>query len=397
MATTYPLATLGPTISSTGISIPTYADVLASLTASFQSIYGSDIYVEPDSKDGQMLAIYAQAVNDANNACVSVYNAYSPATAQGANLSSVVKINGISRNVSSASTVDVLIVGQAGTTITSGVVTDSAENPWSLPATVNIPPAGEVTVTATCQTQGAIVLTSGSALQITTPTRGWQSATAAADAAEGAPVEQDPTLRQRQTTSTAIPSLTVMEGIVGAVANVTGVTRYAAYENDTKTTDSNGITANAIALVVEGGDATAIADAIAAKKTPGGPTFGTTSETVTNIYGMPIVINFSRPSYQAITVAISLKALSGYTTAIGVLVQTAVSDYINSVAIGGGAAQAVEWDSCITAAKSVAGGTTFKISALTLTGPSGAGSPDIAIAFNQAGSCTVDSVVLTVT
>lgn len=394
---TFPLATLACTISSTGISAPSYNDILSSLTASFQSIYGTDIYVDPDSQDGQWLAIIAQAINDANSATIAVYNAYSPATAQGANLSSVVKINGISRNVSSASTVDVLVGGQVGQTITAGLVSDPNKNQWALPASVLIPSAGEITVTATCQTPGAITLLDGTALEILNPQLGWQSAVAASDASDGSPVEMDAALRQRQTTSTAIPSLTVLEGIVGAVANVSGVTRYVAYENDTKTTDANGITANAIALVVEGGDAVAIATAIASKKTPGGPTFGSTSETVTNIYGMPITINFSRPTDQAITVAIAMKALSGYSSATGVLVQNAVSAYINVVAIGGGSAQAVEWDACIAAAKSVAGGTTFKISSLTLTGPGGAGTPDVPLAFNQAAFCTPSSVVLTVT
>jgi uncharacterized phage protein gp47/JayE len=113
----------------------------------------------------------------------------------------------------------------------------------------------------------------GTINQIATPARGWQSVTNPADAAEGAPVEKDPVLRQRQTVSTALPSLTVLDGIIGAVANVPGVTRYVAYENDTSAADANGIPSHSISLVVEGGDATAIANAIAAKKTPGSGTY----------------------------------------------------------------------------------------------------------------------------
>jgi hypothetical protein len=43
------------------------------------------------------------------------------------------------------------------------------------------------------------------------------------------------------------------------VAAVLGVTRLAAYENDTNSTDGNGIPAHALSLVVDGGDALAIA------------------------------------------------------------------------------------------------------------------------------------------
>ncbi|WP_279613142.1 hypothetical protein [Burkholderia ubonensis] len=40
---------------------------------------------------------------------------------------------------------------------------------------------------------------------------------------------------------------------------------------------------------------------------------------------------------------------------------------------------------------------TFKLSGLTLSGPRGAGAPDIALLFNEAASCTPASVTLVVT
>jgi hypothetical protein len=181
------------------------------------------------------------------------------------------------------------------------------------------------------------------------------------------------------------------------VASVAGVTRYVAYDNDTRVTDANGIPGNSLAMVVEGGDVTAIASAIAGKKGPGGGTYGTTSATVINVYNMPITINFFRPNYQAITGAMSLKALAGFTTAIGAAAQQAVSDYVNQVAIGGGPSGTVEWADALTAANSIPGSNTFKLTALTLAGPGGPGAPDVPLAFNQAASCTPASIVLTVT
>lgn len=389
------ITTTAPTIDSTGITAPSYEDVLEYMQAQYQGIYGADIYLGNDSKDGQFIAVIAKAISDANAVAIAVYNAFSPATAQGANLSSVVKINGIAREVASNSTVDLNIVGQAGTTITNGIVTDQSNNQWALPATAEIPPSGTVTVTATCQTQGAITASAGTTWTIATPTRGWQSVTNTDDASPGAPVEEDPDLRQRQTVSTAIPSSTVFEGIIGAVANVSGVARYTPYENDTDEVDANGLPSHTICLVVEGGDVTDIANAIASKKTPGGGTYGTTSTVVLNKYGVPVTINIFRPVDQAMSVAINFRALTGYTSTIGAAVQQAVSDYINAIAIGGGPAQSVEWDACIAAAKSVSGGSTFKIESLVITGPGGAGTPDVPLTFNQAATCTPDDVVMT--
>ncbi|UIY58262.1 baseplate J/gp47 family protein [Burkholderia cepacia] len=391
------LTTLAPTIDANGITAPTYAEAFAFLQDQFRSIYGADTYLEPDSQDGQLLGVFAKAISDVNSVAIAIYRSFSPATAQGDALSSNVKINGIAKKSASYSSADLVLIGQAGKTITNGAAKDTNGVQWMLPATVTIPPSGTITVTATCATIGDVSARAGTINQIATPVLGWQSVTNPADAAEGAPVESDAALRQRQTVSTALPSLTVLDGIVGAVANVPGVTRYVAYENDTSSTDANGIPSHSISLVVEGGDATAIANAIAAKKTPGAGTFGTTSIVVADIYGRPITISFFRPTGAPIEATVTIKALGGYTTQAGQQIQQAVSDYINGVQIGGGLSGSVEWGDALTAANSVGGGVTFKLSGLTLTGPRGAGTPDVALLFNEAASCTPANVTLVVT
>ena len=103
MATTYPLPTLACTISAAGISAPQYSDILASLQASAQLIFGSDVYLQPDSQDGQLLAVFAQAMYDANMATIAAYNSFSPATAVGVGLSNAVRINNIKRAVATNS------------------------------------------------------------------------------------------------------------------------------------------------------------------------------------------------------------------------------------------------------------------------------------------------------
>jgi uncharacterized phage protein gp47/JayE len=389
------ITSVAPVISATGISAPAYSDILAYLIAKYQGIYGTDIYLGADSQDYQSIAIYASAINDTNAAIIADYNSRSPSTSQGAALSSAVKINGLARYVPTNSTVDQIIVGQAFTPIINGVTQDSNGNKWSLPASVTIPSGGTITVTATCQTPGAVAASIGTVNRIATPTLGWQSVTNASAAVPGAPIETDSQLRQRQGNSTALPALTPVGGIKAAVSALIGVTQCVIYENDTGTTNALGIPAHAIAAVVQGGDVTQIASMIALKKTPGTSTFGTTTQTVPDTNAIPTSINFSRPTNVAITVAISLHALAGYSTTVGATIQNAVASYINSVTIGGGQGNSVEWDSCIAAAKGVAGSSTFKIVSLTVSGPGGAGTPDVAIAYNQTPTCTAASVTLT--
>jgi uncharacterized phage protein gp47/JayE len=392
------ITSVAPVINATGISAPAFPDVLAYIIAKYQGIYGTDIYLGNDSQDYQFLSAgIATPINDLNAAIIATYNAYSPATAQNANLSSVVKINGLNRNASGNSTVDQIIGGTVGTPIINGVTQDQNGNKWTLPTPITIPPSGTITVTATCQTPGAIQAGIGAVNIIATPTFGWQTVTNASAANAGAPVETDSQLKARQAVSTALPSRTVLEGTVGAVWGVTGVTRVTPYENDLSTTDANGVPGNKIYLVVEGGDSTAIANAIASKKTPGTGTYGTTTISVTDAYGIAHNINFYRPTYDAITCAITLKALAGYTSTIGAAIQAAVSAYINAVPIGGAPGGTVEWDSALSVAKGVSGNNTFRITSFTLSGPGGAGAPDVPLAFNHAGQATPSSVVITPT
>ena len=385
------------TIDDKGINAPDFPAVLNWLKDQYRGIYGQDVYLENDSQDGQLVGIFARAIHDCNSACVSVYNSFSPSTAQGTGLSSVVKINGIARALPAFSSVDLVLVGQAGTTITNGNVSDTNNQQWNLPETVVIPPSGEITVTATADAVGAIRAQSGTITNIGTPTRGWQSVTNPLAAVEGSPVESDADLRRRQSVSTALPSLTVLDGIVGSVASLNGVTRYKPYENDTSLTDANGVPSHSIALVVEGGDAQAIADAIMAKKTPGTGTYGTTQVSSVDAFGISHLISFFRPTIVPVSVSMRLKAFTGYTTTIEAEIKQSVVDYIKSLDIS----DMVSVSRLYAPATLYNGSNsrTFEIQPNTLMiardGDPVAAS-DIVMAFNEAADCGVDDVQIVI-
>lgn len=318
----------------TGLHLPDYAAVLADLQDKARAIYGEDLYLDADSQDGQLLAIFADALTDAYALAGSVYNSYAPSTAQGVSLSRQVVINGLQRKDTSHSTAELRLVGTAGTTLTAAVASDSQDQRWLIPDGTVIPAAGEILVTATAEDQGDIRASAGDISTIATPTRGWHSVTNPAAAEAGAPTEQDAALRRRQTISTARPSKTVLEGIAGAVAEIDGVTRVRAYENDTDETDANGVPRKNISLVVEGGDAAEIADAIARRKTPGCGTHGDTAVQTTDRYGSPTTIRFWRPVDVAISGTIRIRPLSGYLAATGDTAGTNVVNAVTALGIG---------------------------------------------------------------
>ena len=222
-------AYFAPFISPTaGLVLPPYQSIINDLISGYKAIYPQVVYLGTDTAKYQEISIFALKVYDCNLASQLAYNARSPLTAVGADLDSIVKMNGIARLPASYSTAPETITGVAGTIITNGILTDTQGNSWSLPITVTIPNSGSVTVGITCQTAGSIQAQIGSITTISGgATAGWTGATNPSPALPGLPVESDSQLRARQALSVASPSLTRLAGTISAIAAVPGVTRYA--------------------------------------------------------------------------------------------------------------------------------------------------------------------------
>lgn len=395
MTTTYPLPTLACTITPTGITAPPYSDIFASLQASFRLIYGEDAYLEADSQDGQLLAIFAKALSDANSATIAAYYSFSPQTAVGTGLSNAVKINHMARLVATKSEVNVTLTGQAGTTILDGIVGDNDGNRWFLPVTVTIPTGGTIITTAQAEFDGALSAPIGTVTRILTPTAGWQSVTNASAASPGLPVESDAALRARQEITPALNAYTVLEGLAAAIKALPGVVYGTLYQNDTGTTDSNGLPAHSISAVVKGGVAADIAQVIYTKKDSGVATYGTTTVAITDVSGASRNINFFIPAEIAIKVTVTLHPLANYTTAIRDKIKQAVADFINGLPIAEPVVITRLYGPALLMGS--ADTETFEITTIQAAlSPSGTlGTTDIAITFTQKAVIAITDVTIT--
>jgi uncharacterized phage protein gp47/JayE len=365
----------------------------------YRSIYGQDVYLGNDCQDGQFVQLLAQALDDVNDEALATYNAYSPSSAQGAGLSSLVKINGIRRKIATSSNCDFLHVGQVGTVISGGVVSDPAGNRWAFPD-FTIPSSGQILVTGTCETLGAVALAAGAVDTengkgaIATIQYGWQSAKNPSAAAIGAPVEKDSELRRRQAFSVALPSKTVLGGLVGALYAISGVSRLRPYENDTNQPDANGIPGKAVSIVIDGGDANQIASVIALKKGSAG-TWGSTSVDVTDDVGISRAVAFFRPTLVPITYSLTVKPLAGYTSSVEAQIQQSLSDWTNGLGIGNGVqlSQAYAYADLIGQSTS----STFEILPNSLAVARDGVVPtvaDVPLAFNEAPTCVPNNVLI---
>ena len=58
------MAYFAPYIDATGFHYPTYQDIVDDMVAGAKSIFGSDLYLENDSADYQLISIFASKTYD---------------------------------------------------------------------------------------------------------------------------------------------------------------------------------------------------------------------------------------------------------------------------------------------------------------------------------------------
>lgn len=358
-----------PFLDANGPNVPSYQDVEDFYVSECRRIFGDDVYLENDSQDFQLIAAFSLKWSELAQALIQVYNARSPKEAIGVGLDGIVSVNGIRRAPLSYSTAPLTLNGTPFTQISNGIVTDTAGYKWALPDTVTVGSEGSVTVTGTCQTAGAITAASGTITIISTPVFGWFGVTNVFPATPGQPQENDTQLRYRQAVSVANPSQALKDGVLGAILDLPNVVAAQVYENDTNATltelegvsNPDGFPPHSMTAVVNGGDGLEIAKVIALRKTTGCYTNGDQPYTIPDSNGVLNTIRFFLPETLAIDVGVTIEPLARYSSAIGLLVQQAVINYLNSLTIG----QSVIRSEVERAASSVNAGMQYPLFSLT--------------------------------
>lgn len=383
------------TVSENGIQAPSYAEIFEYFQSKAREIFGQDVNLDADTQDGQLIAIFALALSDVNAQAIATYNQFNPNTAVGVGLDSAVKTNGITRHTATNSTVDLGLIGQAGTVITNGVATDDNENRWLLPEQVVIPVSGEITITAIAEEVGAIEASPNTITQIGTPTLGWQSVNNPTQATVGVAVETDAELRQRQSRSTELPSVSLWEGIIGSLLNLPGVIRVSGVKNDEDDPSPEGVPGHTIAMIVDGGEVDEIGETIFLKKGEGVGTYGSVQTTYIDTYGFPNVIKFSRPTIVNAYVTLTITPSTTYISSVADEIKQRIADYINGLSIGESVNIARVLSSAV---KDCTTGVDdrFDVTAITMGEASGSQTAaSIPIEWNEAAYCDVDNITVT--
>ena len=143
--------------------------------------------------------------------------------------------------------------------------------------------------------------------------------------------EDDAAARKRIPNALAARGAGSIDAITAAVKSCQWVRDAKVYENDTDSTDANGIPAHSLAAVIYGGDAQAVARAIYETKAPGVGTYGSSYEDFQDESGNTHRIHYSRTETRRIFAYMTIRRLPGCDeAAVTEAVTAAVNDYINN-------------------------------------------------------------------
>lgn len=273
------------TIGVNGLETKSLNDLIAELTAAFQSIYGSDINLDPNSPDGQIVNIVAQEGTDLRELITLVNADFDPDQAEGIVLDQRVAINNIKRQAGTYSTVDISIVTDRALTLVgldsqinnpTPTVTnlytakDNAGNLYYLITSQSPSGAGTYVYSFRAATLGAVDIPSNTVNTPQTIIAGVVSINNPNPATElGVNEESDSALKIRRRLSTANSSVGLDDSVEGALLAVSGVTQALVVDNPLDVTDGFGTGPHTMWAIVDGGAPVDIAQVIFAKRSLG--------------------------------------------------------------------------------------------------------------------------------
>lgn len=313
-------------IDSTGIQTQTTPEIIAEILdgtpdyPGMRQIYGADINVAPNSPDGQMVNIVAQAKTDVLEFITQAYNSFDPDLAVGVALDQRCAINGVVRKAGTYTLTNVTVTADRALTLDGlndesanpFTVQDSAGNQFQLVDTEIIASAGVYVLAFRAAALGAVETVPNTITTVVSITLGIVGVNNPNPATStGVNEESDNALRIRRQNSVALPSIGYFSGLVGALQNIDGVLQASVFENVTNSTDSDGIPAHSIWCIVLGGESGDVANVIYLKRNAGCGMKGAASVSVIQLDGSTFNVQFDRPTDEDLYISLDIAAISG--------------------------------------------------------------------------------------
>ena len=184
---------------------------------------------------------------------------------------------GITRKQASNGSVTAIISGTNGTIIPVGFTAKSGDYEFKTISEYIIEAGGSCYAELFAKDNGDFSIDASTLTTIITPVSGVERITNPYESVSGSDTETDNELRLRASNSLTYRATSIFDGMLAQILQLSGVSKIAGYENNTKNTVSyKGIVLepNSIAVVVKGGDLQAIGKVILENKTVGADVMG---------------------------------------------------------------------------------------------------------------------------
>lgn len=304
-----------------GLQVVTQNEIVAELTEDLQEIYGEDINVESNSPDGQVINIFAQMIEDLYELSSQIFSSFDPEQAVGNVLDQRCAINGIQRKAGTYTYVMVDVTVDRSLTLQgldsnsvedSYTVSDSEGNQFVLADTTTISNIGTTSLRFRAANIGKVEVLPNTITAPVTIILGVTAVNNPAGAVEtGRNEETDAQLRERRKISLSISGQGYSDSLRSALLNIPDVTACAVYNNRTNVTDSDGIPAHSIWVIVEGGTNKDIGEVMNDKIMGGVGMKGSQSVVIPQADGSNETYYFDRPSAVPAYVKLTIQGLYG--------------------------------------------------------------------------------------
>ena len=286
---------------SEGIITQTLTEILDEREDSLKEVMGDDFVIDKTSPIGNM------ELADANNELAIqeliawlIPNMIDANTATGYFLDCICEKNRIYRKQPEYTIITLTLVGTPKSEFLAGDITilESVGGVYyNLNEDCIIGDGGTVTATFKCEDFGDYQPVPSSTFSIETPVYGLDAVVMDYDNLHlsiGRFTESDEELRQRRKESVGQTSTNTLDSIKGNLYSLDNVQKVVDFENETESTDANGLPMKSFEFVIDGGDSDEIAKTIFNNKPAGTRAYGTTEITVQDSENVNHQIGFTR-------------------------------------------------------------------------------------------------------
>lgn len=307
--------------------------------------FGPDFVIDEHEAIPMVVAILAEREARVQALAKAVLDSTVPGSARGVHADNIAAITGTEREPATFSSVAAELHGTALAVIPTGRIVrhNPTETLWETIADVALDGSGDGVATLRAQTAGPIEIVASTSWSIITGDVNLTSVESTADSIPGSLVETDAQLEERRVEELATTGKATADAIrANLQQDVEGLNVAAVFVNDTHITDSDGVLAFSIEVLVDDGglvDNETIARAIWTNISAGTRTVGNVVVSFVDSGGQTRTVRFSRATIVEVWLRITLDTTGaevelGDEAAIADAIEIAVDDQGDAQPIG---------------------------------------------------------------